>query len=215
MARPKTFQRSFRCHLKFARRRTVHGHLNTGFSARILPRLEPNRGAWRCGRMTQARKSEVPQRPCQSLADEWNAPVFGFLGVLLAGAAGLFFVLFSVSHPTVYPNPGVTAYVAPPATRLVPLARQSTAPELADLPVVDPPSPLTAFAKAQPDDQPAKSETRPPARKRPRAEPSAYSQRSFGFAQPQRSFGFAQPWNFGSQGPSNTRMRTGGPKSWF
>ena len=130
--------------------------------------------------------------------------MFGFLGVLLAGAAGLFFVLFSLSHPTVYPNPGVTAYVAPPATRLVPLARQSTAPALADLPVVDPPSPLTAFAKAQPDDQPAKSETLPPARKHPRADAAASGQ---------RAYGLAQPWNFGSQGPSNSHARSGGPKS--
>jgi hypothetical protein len=154
--------------------------------------------------MTQARKSEVRQEPWQSLAGEWNAPVFGLLSAFLAGAAGLFFVLHSLSRPTVYPNPGVTAYVAPPATRLVPLLRQSTAPELADLPVVDPPSPLTAFAKAQADDQPAKSETHPQPRKHPRADPSGYNR---------HGFGFVQPWNFGWQGPSNTRARSGGPKS--
>jgi hypothetical protein len=154
--------------------------------------------------MTPARKSDVLQQRWQSLGDEWNAPVCGFLAVLLSGAAGLFFLIFSLCQPTVYPNPGVTAYVAPPATRLVPLARQSTAPAVADLPVVDPPSPLTAFAKAQPDDQPAKSETLPPARKHPRADPGAYSE---------RSVGFAQPWSFGSQGPSNSRARSGGPKS--
>jgi hypothetical protein len=154
--------------------------------------------------MTQARKSEIIQQRWQSLGDQWNAPVFGFLSVLLAGAAGLFFLIFSLCQPTVYPNPGATAYVAPPATRLVPLPRQSTAPALADLPVVDPPSPLTAFAKAQPDDQPAKSETLPPARKHPRADAAASGQ---------RAYGLAQPWNFGSQGPSNNHPRSGGPKS--
>jgi hypothetical protein len=154
--------------------------------------------------MTQARKSEIIQQRWQSLGDQWNAPVFGFLSVLLAGAAGLFFLIFSLCQPTVYPNPGATAYVAPPATRLVPLPRQSTAPALADLPVVDPPSPLTAFAKAQPDDQPAKSETLPPARKHPRADAAASGQ---------RAYGLAQPWNFGSQGPSNSHARSGGPKS--
>jgi len=154
--------------------------------------------------MTQAHQSDVLQQRWQSLGDEWNAPVLGFLGALLTGAAGLFFVLFSLCHPTIYPNPGAAAYAAPPATRLVPLARESTAPALAELPVVDPPSPLTAFAKAQPDDPPAKSETSPPARKHPRADASAVSQ---------RGFGYAQPWGFGSQGPSNNRARSGGPKS--
>lgn len=154
--------------------------------------------------MTQARKSEVLQARWQSLGDEWNAPVFGFLAALLTGAAGLFFVLFSLCHPTVYPNPGTAAYEGPPATRLIPLARTSTAPALADLPVVDPPSPLTAFAKALPDDQPAKSVTPPPARSRPRPDPGAYSQ---------RGSDFAQPWGFGSQGPSNNHVRSGGPKS--
>jgi len=154
--------------------------------------------------MTQARKSEIIQQRWQSLGDQWNAPVFGFLSVLLAGAAGLFFVLFSLCQPAVYPNPRVAAYEGPPATRLVPLPRQSTAPALADLPVVDPPSPLTAFAKAQPDDQPAKSETLTPARKRPRTDAGT-------FGQP--AYGYAQPWSIGSQGPSNNHPRSGGPKS--
>jgi hypothetical protein len=153
--------------------------------------------------MTQARKSEVPQQPWHSLSDEWNAPVFGFLGALLTGAAAVFFVLFTLWQPTVYPNPGVAAYEGPPATRLVPLARTSTAPELADLPAVDPPSPLTAFAKAQPDD-PAKTETYPPARKHPRVDVSASGQ---------PANGWAQPWSLGSQGPGNAHLRSGGPKS--
>jgi hypothetical protein len=155
--------------------------------------------------MTQTWKSPARQpRPRQSPSDEWEVPVFCFLGVFLAGAAGFFLVLYSLAQPTRYPNPGVAAYVGPPGTRLVPLPRQSTAPELAELPVVDSPSPLTAFAKAKADDQP--HDSRPPTRKRPRAGPSAYGQ---------RGFGSDQQWNFGSHGTINNHVWSGGPKSWF
>jgi hypothetical protein len=155
--------------------------------------------------MTQTWKSQIRQpRPWGSPSGEWEATVFWFLGVFLAGAAGLFFVLYSLGRPTIYPNPGVAAYAAPPATRLVPLPRQSTAPELADLLVVDPPSPLTAMAKAQASDQPP--DMSPPARKRPRAEPGTSGQ---------RGFGYAQQWNSGSRGSSNNHVWSGGPKSWF
>jgi hypothetical protein len=160
--------------------------------------------------MTQTWKSPARQPPPrQSPSDEWEAPVFWFLGVFLACAAGLFLVLYSLTQPTRYPNPGVAAYVAPPATRLVPLPRQSTAPELAELPVVDAPSPLTAFAKAKADDQP--NDARPPARKRPRAGPSTSGPSTYG----QRGFGFDQQWDFGSHGTSNNHVWSGGPKSWF
>lgn len=155
--------------------------------------------------MTQTWKSQVPQRQLrQSPGGDWDTPVFLLLSVMLAGAAGLFLLLHSLCQPTVHPNPGVAAYVAPPGTRLVPLPRDSTAPELADLPVVDPPSPLTAFAKAQASDQP--SETRPPARKRPRADPNEHGQ---------RGFGFVQQWDSGSRGSGNNHVWSGGPKSWF
>jgi hypothetical protein len=155
--------------------------------------------------VNQTWKSQIRQpRPRQSQSGESDAAVFWFLGVFLAGAAGLFFLLYSLAQPKVYPNPGVAVYVAPPATRLVPLPRQSTAPELAELPAVDPPSPLTAMAKAQVSDK--APDVSPPARKRPHAQPSTYGQ---------RGFGDAQQWNFGPRGASNNHMWSGGPKSWF
>jgi hypothetical protein len=160
---------------------------------------------------SQAWESQAwPSPACQSqawlsLRGEWDAALFWFLGALLAGAAGLFFVLFALCQPTVNPNPGVAAYMPPPGTRLVPLPRVSDAPELAELPV-DPPSPLTALAKAQPSDQPAKPDIRPPARKRAGVEQSTHEQRGFGYA-PQ--------WNFGPRGSNNNHVWSGGPKSWF
>jgi hypothetical protein len=154
--------------------------------------------------MAQTWKSQDWQsRDWRSLGDEWDAPVFCYLGTLLAGAAGLFLLLYFLSQPTINLNPGVAAYVAPPATRLVPLPRQSDAPELAEL-AVDPPSPLTAYAKAQASDPQAKRG--PPARKHPRADPGPYDQ---------RGPGFVQQWNFGSHAGSGGHAWSGGPKSWF
>jgi hypothetical protein len=141
----------------------------------------------------------------KSPSDEWAAPLFGVFGAFLAGAAGLFLLLYFLSQPTINANPGVAAYKPPPATRLIPLPRISDAPELADLPT-DTSTALTALAQARPSDPPAKPAPRPAAHKRPRAEPLAHDQ---------RSFGFAQQWNFGYRGPSNDHAWSGGPKSWF
>lgn len=140
----------------------------------------------------------------KSPGDDWEAPLFGVFGAILAGAAGLFLLLYWLCQPAINANPGVAAYTAPPATRLVPLPRISDAPELADLPA-DTSSPLTALAQAQPNDQPAKPTPRPVARKRPRPEPRDLDP---------HNFGFAQQWNFGSSG-TNNRAWSGGPKSWF
>src|SRR5450432_4708140 len=110
-------------------------------------------------------------------SDEWAVPLFWVLCAILAAAAGFFLLLYFHCQPTVTFNPGLAAYKPPPATRLVPLPRQSTAPELADIPpaaaspTLTASSALTALAQAQPSDPPAKP-ARPPARKRPRAEPS-------------------------------------------
>ena len=140
----------------------------------------------------------------ESQSDEWTVPLFWGLCTILAAAAGFFLLLYSLCQPTVSSNPGVAAYAPPPATRLVPLPRQSTAPELAELPAAAAPSALTAMAQAQPSDLPAKP-ARPPAHKRPRAEPSEHDQ---------RNFGFAQQWNSGYRGWSDNRTAAGS-RSWF
>jgi hypothetical protein len=142
-------------------------------------------------------------------SDDLAAPLLGISGAILAGAAGLFLLIYFLCQPTVSANPGVAAYAPPPATRLVPLPRISDAPELAELSVdsPSPPSPLSALAQARAGDQPAKPPPRPVARKRPRVEP---------IEREQRNVGFAQPWNFGYRSsPSNEHAWSGGPRSWF
>jgi hypothetical protein len=138
-------------------------------------------------------------------SDDWATPLLGVASVFLAGAAGLFFLIYFLCQPTVNPNPGIAAYSAPPATRLVPLPRISDAPELAELPA-EPPSALAALAQARAGDQPPKPPPRPVARKRARAEP--------GEREP-RNVGFGQPWNFGYRGPGNEHAWGGGTRSWF
>jgi hypothetical protein len=143
-------------------------------------------------------------------SDEWAAPLLSVLCAILAAAAGFFLLLYFHCQPTVTFNPGLAAYTPPPATRLVPLPRQSTAPELAELtpaaasPALTASSALTALAQALPSDPPAKR-ARPPAHKRPRAEPGEHDQ---------RNFGFAQQWNSGNRGWSDNRI-AGGSRSWF
>ena len=163
-------------------------------------RREPKPGDSRCGPMAETWKSHAWKPP----ADEWDAPLFWVLSALLAGAACLFLLLYSLCQPAINLNPGVAAYTPPSGTRLLPLPRKSDAPELAELPP-DPPSPLSALAQAQTSDPPAKREIRLPARKRPHSDPHEYDQRGLGF----------QQWNFGYRGWSNNRVWRGTPKSWF
>jgi hypothetical protein len=147
----------------------------------------------------------LKSRALSSPGDEWAAPVFGVLGVIVAGTVCLFLVLYELCQPTISPNPGIAAYTPPPATRLVPLARQSDAPVLTDL-APDPASPLTALAQAQASDQPVKRDAHPPARKHTRVDPGDYDQ---------RKLGYVQQWDFGYHSWSNNRTISGGPKSWF
>ncbi|HEY6258055.1 MAG TPA: hypothetical protein VIY51_19905 [Xanthobacteraceae bacterium] len=136
---------------------------------------------------------------------EWDAPLFSVFGIILAGALGLFLLLYSLLQPTVVANPGLAAFDPPAATRLVPLARKSDAPALAELPDV-PASPLTAFAQAS--NPPGSAKAAPgPRSKRPRANPA-----------PSRAYDprpdFAQQWNY-DRDWNNNRGWHGGPKSWF
>jgi hypothetical protein len=141
----------------------------------------------------------------KSPGEEWAAPVFGVLGIIVAGAAGIFLMLQELCQPTINPNPGVAAYTPPPATRLVPLARASDAPELADL-APDPASALSALAQAQASDRRVTRDARSPARKHTRVDPGDSDQ---------RKAGYVQQWDFGYHGSNNNRTFSGGPKSWF
>jgi hypothetical protein len=111
-------------------------------------------------------------------------------------------MLFILSKPTVYANPGLASAAPPPGTRLVPLPRQSDAPELVDL-LPAPASPLTAMALAQPVEAQAKPDVRTPLRKRARA------------AAPEdtRASGYGQQGVYENRGPSSSRVYSGGPRS--
>jgi hypothetical protein len=158
--------------------------------------MEPNRADFRCGLMA---------KPWKSQSDQGAVIQFWILGLVLAGAACIFLPLYSLTQPTVYPNPGLAAYTPPPGTRLIPLSRKSDAPELVDLPD-EPRAALSAFAQAQTEEKPAKADVRPPARKRPRVDHRDYEQ---------RRLDNAQQWDHGYRDWNNKRALSGGPKSWF
>src|SRR5215813_12033090 len=77
--------------------------------------------------------------------ESWTIPVMGYLSGYLAFMAGIFFFLYWQLQPATIANAGQSAYVPPPQTRLVPLARKMDAPELAEITPLN--SPLEALAK--------------------------------------------------------------------
>jgi hypothetical protein len=137
-------------------------------------------------------------------------PALGTACAMVA-AGGLFFLLlFTLARPTVYENPGLSAYAPPPATRLVPLPRESDAPELVDVagtpsPSTSPsPSGLTDLAQAKTNEKPAKPVAHASAHKRVRAAPHVNDQGRWGYAQQ----------NYDWHGWGNTRAAAGG-RNWF
>jgi hypothetical protein len=121
----------------------------------------------------------------KSQSDEWAAPLFWIVSAILA----------VVSYFTLL-------------IRLLPLPRQSDAPELVDLPDKTP-SPLTALAQAQTNKKGVMSEL--PARKRPRAAREG----------DQRTSDYGQRWNYGygawdsNRAWSGPHKMSGGPKTSF
>jgi hypothetical protein len=77
--------------------------------------------------------------------EAWTIPVMGYLCGYLAFMAGIFFFLYSQLQPATIANAGQAAYVPPPQTRLIPLARKMDAPELAEVSPLS--SALVALAK--------------------------------------------------------------------
>jgi hypothetical protein len=71
----------------------------------------------------------------------------GYLSGYLAFMAGIFFFLYWQLQPATIANAGQAAYVPPPQTRLIPLARKMDAPELAEIPPLA--SPLQALASVE------------------------------------------------------------------
>jgi len=62
----------------------------------------------------------------------------GYLSGYLAFMAGIFMFLYWLLQPVTITNAGQSAYIPPPQTRLVPLARKMDAPELAELAYAQP-----------------------------------------------------------------------------
>jgi hypothetical protein len=82
--------------------------------------------------------------------------------------AGIFFVLYWQLQPATIANAGQAAYVPPPQTRLVPLARKMDAPELAEIKPLD--YPLDALAKVEATVAPSSNESSRRGKKRHRTE---------------------------------------------
>lgn len=92
----------------------------------------------------------------------------GYLCGYLAFMAGIFFVLYWQLQPATIANAGQSAYVPPPQTRLIPLARKMDAPELAEIKPLD--YPLAALAKVEDTPTSSSNESGRRAKKRPRTE---------------------------------------------
>jgi hypothetical protein len=100
--------------------------------------------------------------------EAWTIPVMGYLCGYLAFMAGIFFFLYSQLQPATIANAGQAAYVPPPQTRLIPLARKMDAPELADIAPLN--SALGALAKVEDAPTPSHNESGRRAKKRHRTE---------------------------------------------
>jgi hypothetical protein len=147
------------------------------------------------------------------LYSDASAAQLSVFGLIFGGAFVLFGFLYHLLQPSVVANPGLAAFSPPPATRTVPLPRQSDAPALAELPEL-PASSLNAFAEAAPPE--AKPDPKPSAHKRLR--PSAADPRRPDVAQ-QWNFGFAN-WGNGNRGArgdwtADNHVWRGGPRSAF
>jgi hypothetical protein len=111
-------------------------------------------------------------------------------------------MLFVLSQPTVYPNPGLAMAAPAAGIRLLPVPRQSDAPELAGL-SVEPASALTALALAPTAEQKITPDVRPHVQKRARAA-LPYDPGKMGYPPP----GISQNRDWGGR-----HGYSGGPKS--
>jgi hypothetical protein len=134
-------------------------------------------------------------------------PLFWTTTAIAAIVGSFWLFVIYLSQPTFYPNPGLAAYTPPAGTRLIPLLRESDAPELADVPE-EPTPPLTAMAQAQLRQKPVKEA--PQVRKHPPASPREAEKPTLGYTQQWSGDG-----NWGSSRAPDSSRLTGGPKSWF
>jgi hypothetical protein len=97
----------------------------------------------------------------------------GYLSGYLAFMAGIFMFLYWLLQPVTITNAGQSAYIPPPQTRLVPVARKFDAPELLELADTRPlNTSLTALAQID-DAKPSNNESGRRGKKRNRTETAA------------------------------------------
>jgi hypothetical protein len=121
------------------------------------------------------------QRRQTAVQEAWTLPAFGYLTGYLAFMAGIFMFLYWLLQPVAITNAGQSAYIPPPQTRLVPLARKMDAPELVQVADVEPLSVLNTLAKVD-DAKPSTSESGRRTKKRQRTETA--------MREPRRIYGF-------------------------
>jgi hypothetical protein len=110
----------------------------------------------------------------------------GYLTGYLAFMAGIFMFLYWLLQPVSITNAGQSAYIPPPQTRLVPLARKMDAPPLADVADAQG-SVLNTLAQIE-DAKPSSNESDRRARKRQRSEMATREfRRSYAF---ERNFAY-------------------------
>jgi hypothetical protein len=126
------------------------------------------------------------QRRQSAVQEAWTLPAFGYLSGYLAFMAGIFLFLYWLLQPVTITNAGQSAYIPPPQTRLVPVARKFDAPELLELADTRPLSTsLTALAQVE-DAKPSNNDRR--AKKRNRSETATReSRRSYAY---ERNFSY-------------------------
>jgi hypothetical protein len=100
--------------------------------------------------------------------EAWTIPVLGYLSGYLAFMAGIFFFLYWQLQPATFANAGQSAYIPPPQTRLIPVARKMDAPELAELKPLE--FPLEALAKVADTATSSSNESSRRTKKRSRSE---------------------------------------------
>jgi len=105
----------------------------------------------------------------------------GYLSGYLAFMAGIFMFLYWLLQPVTITNAGQSAYIPPPQTRLVPVARKFDAPELLELADTRPlTTSLTALAQVE--DAKPNNESGRRGKKRNRTETAAReSRRTYAF----------------------------------
>jgi hypothetical protein len=106
----------------------------------------------------------------------------GYLSGYLAFMAGIFMFLYWLLQPVTITNAGQSAYIPPPQTRLVPVARKFDAPELLELADTRPlNTSLTALAQID-DAKPSNNESGRRGKKRNRTETATReSRRTYAF----------------------------------